>query len=631
MADALGIGTSALLSIQRSIATTSHNIANVNTEGYSRQSTELAARPGQFSSAGVIGSGVDVISVQRSYDQFLGSQVRDYTSSQSQYQTFHGLTLQINNSLADSQNGLSSTLQGFFGSLQDVSGSPSKLPERQVLIGDANLLVDQQQQFNRLLDDLSRGVNSNLEDIVGEVNGLSSNIAKLNEEIILSSGQGQTPNDLLDQRDVLLNQLAEKVDISVTEQGNGAVNVFIGNGQGLVIGSTVTELATVQNEFDGSRLEITIAGAPGNPNISSFLTGGEIQGVLDFRDKVLEPTRDQLGLLTLGLTDTFNAQHQLGVDLNGNAGGDFFTPTTVSARNSSNNTGTAVPTITIDDVGAVRPEDYQLEYDGTEWTLTRTSDGFSESGAGPLMLDGITVDVSTGTPSAGDSFLINPARDAASTFGIEITDPRQIAIAAPVVSEVPLGNTGTANIDDVVVTGSTSGLPITLTFNPDALGPGAPGYDVTGGPGGTIPYDPTTQSGGLPESLGGIAFILSGEPQAGDELILADNANGVGDNRNGLLLADLQNQSVLQGGTSTFQQVYSGIVGDIGTQTRRAEANLAVENSLLFDAQNNLSSVSSVNLDEEAANLLQLQQAYQAASRLISVSDEMFQALINSV
>ena len=336
--------------------------------------------------------------------------------------------------------------------------------------------------------------------------------------------------------------------------------------------------------------------------------------------------------LALGLTDSFNAQHQLGLDLNGNPGGDFFTPISFSAAGSSNNSGTTAPAVTVTDAGAVQPGDYQLDYDGSLWSLTRRSDGSSVSGAGPLTLDGITVDVSTGAPSAGDSFLINPAREAAASFELAITDPRQVAVAAPVVADVPLSNTGTATLSDPVVTGAAI-VPlspnITLTFSPDALGAGVPGFNVSGG--GTIAYDPATDAGGLDVSLAGIDFTLAGVPQNNDVLTLADNRGGTGDNRNGLLLSDLQNQSPLLGGTSTFQQVYGGLVADVGNQTRRAEANLEIESALLFDAQNNFSSVSGVNLDEEAANLIQLQQAFQAASQLISVSDQLFQTLIDSV
>ena len=300
MASTLGIGTSALLAIQQSIATTSNNIANVGTEGYNRQEAILVNRPGQFTSAGTIGRGVDVVTIERAYNEFLGSQVRDYTSSQSQYETFSGLTLQVNNSLASTQNNVSASLENFFSTLQDVAGSPSTLPERQVLLGDAAQLVDQQQRLNNQLQDLNRGVNTNLTNVVDEINSLSDNIARLNGEIVNAGSLGQPPNNLLDQRDQLLNQLSEKVNVSISEQNNGAVNVFVGNGQSLVVGPTVTELTVVANEFDAGRLEIGIASAPGNQSISNLLSGGELQGLLDFRDKVLEPAQAQLGVSSPG-------------------------------------------------------------------------------------------------------------------------------------------------------------------------------------------------------------------------------------------------------------------------------------------------------------------------------------------
>lgn len=637
MADSLNIGSSALLSLQQAMSAASHNIANVNTEGFSRQKVDFQAAPTQLTGAGYIGSGVTVGGVDRVYDQFLNNQVRNFTSSQSQYEAFHGLTVQVNNVFADSENSLNASLQNFFGALQDVADSPSTLPERQALLGEAANLVDRQQSFNNLLEDLSRDVNGHITTAVTEINSLTASIGKLNHEIVsaIGSSGGKSPNDLLDQRDVLLNRLAEKVNVTVTEQDDGAVNIFVGKGQGLVVGSDVTRLTTVRNSYDTQRLEIGIDGVAGNANITRFLKGGELQGALDFREKVLEPAQMQLGLLSIGLANTLNSQHQLGMDLDGNLGADFFTTVTPSAVASVNNAGTAAPTITIDDVSNLQASDYKLAYDGAQWSLTRGNDGTSVSGAGPLVLDGMTVDVGMGIPATGDSFLLKPAREALTSLSLAISDPRKIAMAAPVIASGDINNLGSGSISGLSVSDPT-GLPlpgpISLSFNPDALGVGIPGFDVVGGPGGTIAYDPATQSNGTTFNftVGGISFDIAGVPGDGDVFVIESNAGGVGDNRNGLLMGELQLKPLLAGNESSYQQVYSGLVADVGIATRQAEANLTVESSLLQEAVNSRESVSGVNLDEEAANLLKLQQSYQAVAQMVSISNEMFQTLIRA-
>ena len=306
------------------------------------------------------------------------------------------------------------------------------------------------------------------------------------------------------------------------------------------------------------------------------------------------------------------------------------------------NAGTATPTVAISDATAVRADRYRLDFTAGSWTLTRLSDNQSVTGAGPLQLDGLSIDVSAGAPVGGDSFLIQPGQAGAAGFASSTSNPRALAAAAPLAVEPSLDNGGNVAAGGLTVTDAVdlplSG-PVTLTFNPDALGPGVPGFDVTGGITTTIAYDPNTDSGGISASLGltGVSFTLSGVPASGDTLTLSNTPAASGDNRNALSLAGLRSQTLLEGGTRSYQDVYGGMLSGVAVKTARADASLEVESALLEQAEANRSSISGVNLDElerqiedESTHLLRFQQQYQAAAQIIATADLVFSTLLDA-
>lgn len=638
MPDLLKVGANSLQSWQKALNTTGHNIANANTEGYSRQSVSFETADPRMFGFGFVGQGSTVSGIERSHNAFLTSQVQNFTSSSARYEVFTEFSSRVDDILAGSENNLNTSLQKFFNAVSEVAASPGSLPERQVLIGEASNLVDRQQSYFRLLQDLNSNVNARIQSGVGEINNLSDNIASINSQITsaIARSNGAPPNDLLDQRDRLIEQLSQKVGITTVEQSDGSMNVLIGKGQALVIGSEITRLDTKFSATDSTKLEVFVPGLVTAGDSSQLIGGGELQGVLDFRSRILDPAQDKLGLIALGVSETVNEYHLKGVDLDGNMGSNFFGDTPLSVAGDTRNTGTTAPTVVINDVTQIRASDYSLAYDGSQWQLTRMIDNTNVSGAGPLVLDGLTVDVSAGAPVAGDNFVLNPARSAASTFSLSISDPRKIAAAGPLLTSSTLSNAGTAELNDTVVAATNTlplGGPITLTFNPDALGAGVPGYDVIGGPGGTIAYDPATESSGRNINFAGIgiSFDLSGVPQTGDSFTIANNNNATGDNRNMQNIVELQFQSKLNGGNDSFQDYFSSLVAQVGVISNQANANLEVETSLLNQAESYRDNVIGVNLDEEAANLLKYQQAYQASAQLVKIADEMFQVLINSI
>ena len=308
MADLLRLGAGSLQNWQSALNTTGHNIANANTEGYSRQTVELGTARALRFGFGYVGQGAEIVSIERASNSFVTSQVRNFTSSASQYETFVQFSSRVDDILANSQNSLSVSMERFFNAASDVAASPSTLPERQALIGEGDNLVARQQSFNALLQDLNSEINNAIGLRVTEINGIASSISEINQLILNTNNSGGTPNDLLDQRDRLVVQLSTKISTSVIEQNDGSFNVLIGKGQALVIGAVPTELEVRFNQFDSSRLEIGIKGLIGNDS-SQFVKGGELQGLLDFRSRVLNPAQTQLGVLALGMGETINAQH----------------------------------------------------------------------------------------------------------------------------------------------------------------------------------------------------------------------------------------------------------------------------------------------------------------------------------
>ncbi len=637
MADALGIAVSGLTSLQRAIQTTGNNIVNVSTDGYSRQTVEFATQPSSRTGAGYVGNGVKTAGIKRVYDEFLVTQVRNYTASTSSLETTADLSARFDRLLADPSTGITENIQRFFNSLENLSNNPASTPERAVVLAEANALADQVRFVDNGLREFGTEVNARIRNSVTEINTIAANLAAINNQVAgLGSGVGSVPNELLDERDRLLENLASKVGINISEQDDGSLNVVIGSGQPLVVGGTAGQLSVVANAYSADRLEVGFDNGSGVVvNINSQIQGGELKGLISFREATLEPSLNKLGLMLTGLTETFNSQHRLGQDATGQPGVDFFTDLDATVMNSSQNAGTATLSATISDVGQLTSSDYMVRFDGTDWQVLRLSDQQSVTGPLPIAIDGLDISVA-GAAVAGDSFLVRPTFMAATSFGVELQSGNAVAAAGPVRGASLLSNTGDGSVASVSVS-STTGLPlatpITFTFNPDALGAGVPGFDVAGAPIGPIAYDPLTDSAGITVNIPGFGDMdvtLQGAPQPGDVLRVENNIAGVGDNTNLLSLAGLRDQPVLEGGQSTYQDVYGNLVAEIAVSARQADINRETEVALLRQAESSQQEVSGVNLDEEAANLIRLQQAYQAAAQLISTADTVFQTLLQA-
>jgi flagellar hook-associated protein 1 len=536
--DILNIGKSGLSAAQVAIAVTGNNIANASTAGYNRQYITQSESSSQDTGFGYLGKGTDVTSVQRVFSALLAKQVNTSQASSSALTAYSTQIETINNMLADSSAGLSPAMQEFFDSVQDLATTPGDSATRQALISNSESLASRFQSMSSQLDEVEDSVNSQVTSSVSLINSYAKQIAALNDSIAKATNStGNAPNDLLDQRDLLVSELSKQIKTTVVEQGD-SYNVFVGNGLPMVVDKQSYSLGTAANPTNNERLEVTYVGSSGNGTIlgQNSLTGGTLGGLVEFRNETLDPARNQLGLIAVTLTETFNTQHAAGTDLDGNAGGNFFTPITPTITANSKNTGNADFSASYSDVSAMTSSDYTISYDGTNYTIKRLSDNTSTSVTSfPTTVDGVTINLDTGTMASGDSFLLQPTAKAASQVEVAISDVDAIA---------------------------------------------------------------------------------------------AGTSSASGDNTNALLLAALQTSKTV-GGSKSYEDAFSQLVSQVGNKTNEIRVNSAAETALLEDAQAQMESNSGVNLDEEAANLLRYQQAYQSAAKVMQIASEMFDTLLS--
>ena len=625
MADLLNVSLTGMRAFQRALEVTSHNIANANTPGYSRQRAEFTTREGQGTGNGFIGSGTQVSTIKRIYDQILGEQLRASTTSLARFDTIAGLAGRVDSLLADPNTGLNDGLQSFFNAVQDLANDPASVPTRQAVLGEAEGLAGRFRSLDARLGDVDAEVNNRIRLAVDDINRLAGAIADINDKIALTSGLGQPPNDLLDERDRLVLALSEQVSVSTVPQDDGALNVFIGSGQSLVVGSNARMLGTESSEFDPTRVVVSYVGTGGNTPLDTSLTGGNLGGLLDFRANILDPARQSLGQTALAFANSFNEQHSSGMDLRGNLGGDFFAVADPASLYSASNTGTGTASATISDTGSYTGADYVLSFDGGAYSLTRsdTGEAVALSGTGtavdPFVADGLSIVVG-GAPAAGDRVLIRSGTGLASSVRTAVDDPQDIAMAAPTRSSVDLANTGSASITPARVVDSADPnllSPAVIEFT----GPGT--YSINGA--GSFAY-----TEGAPIVINGSEVAISGSPAAGDRFTIEANYGAGGDNSNGLILAGIQAVGILEGGSISINENYGRLVSDVGGATRQAQANVEAQGVLLTNAQDEVLSTSAVNLDEEAANLIRFQQSYQAVAQVVSVASTLFDTLLGA-
>lgn len=623
-------GLSGLLAAQRAIQVTSNNVANANTEGYSRQRVEFAAVPGQVLGNLSLGNGVAINGIERIFDQFIAAQLVGSTASEQRAVAFNAMALRLDGLLGNPDTSVASSVQRFLDQAEAVGRDPTSIANRQQLLVEAESLAARFRQVDQQLAALDREVNARLQQSVNTVNAQAEAIASLNARIADSAGN--PPLELLDQREQLLRQLSGQLDFTSVRQADGSLNVLVGSGQPLVLGGTVNPLDLIADPYDASRQQPGIRIGDTTQDISRRVAGGQLGGLLAFRGEVLDMTRRELGHYALALTTVVNEQHAQGMDLAGQRGGPLFAAADPVASGGRGNAGSATLAATVADPGAVLPREYELRFDGSDWSIRNGVDGsplpFTGSGSAgdPLLIDGIAITVS-GSAAAGDRFLVQPAASAASRMRTLVSDPARVAAAAPLAASRPLSNPSDATATGLAVTNPASPAllaPVTVSFD----GPGS--YRLLDAGGATL-SGPLAWAEGDPIEYNGWRLSLAGQPAAGDRFEVAATRPGSGNNANALALADALRGGRFGAGSLSLSDLGAGLVSNVGAIAARSSSEVSVQQALRQQAELDMESVSGVNLEEEAVNLMRYQEAYMAASKVIGMANDLFFTLLQAV
>ena len=621
MSNLLATGSSALIAFQRALSTVGHNVANINTPGYSRQRVEFEARDATYFGYGYQGNGVQIVDVRRMADSLATSRLLDSGGELARLQQLSTLSSRLDQLFSEKATGISAPWSSFFDSVNALSSNAAGSADRESVLAQANALVTRFRQIDQHLDGLDIEVNAGLTAATDEVNRLAKEIAQLNGQI---GGSSSPSGDLLDRRDQLISELVAFTGGNAATQDGGLVNVFSAGGQPLVVGATASTLVTVPDPYRPERLQVALETNGQRVTLDKRALDGQIGGLVEFRTTVLDPAMAELGRIATSLAQTFNEGHRAGMDQYGQMGADFFTLPAPRLSSNANNTGNASLTTSVGSIAGLNAQNVLLRFDGAAWVATHPDTGASipmtgtGTAADPLVVNGIEVVLASGTPAANDRFLLQPTAGAAGNLGVAITDPGRIAAATPVKATTDLANTGS---------GKVSGLKVTDAANAGLLAPAdiefidATQYTINGT--GPFAYTP-----GQTIAYNGWSVVLDGAPAAGDTFSVGPTGANSSDNGNAKLLSNLDDARVLNGGTLTLNGAIGGLTTQVGSAARQADYSAQAQQVIHDQAQAARDAVSGVNLDEEAADLMRLQQAYQAASQIIATADTLFQSLL---
>ncbi|HIG0431469.1 TPA: flagellar hook-associated protein FlgK [Legionella pneumophila] len=643
----LNIAYSGLNAFQRALDVTGNNIANFKTRGYSRQSIQFTPIASNRYAGSYIGAGVSVSSIYRNVDQFANAQVRSTLSYRTQYDAFYNQAIQIDKLLSQDGSSISVPLQTFFDSIGQLNSTPDNIATRGVVLKQSQLLA---QQFNSLqikLEEYERNSTLQVTESVKIINRITKELAEVNGKLL---GNNNIP-ELLDHRDELLKQLSGYTDLSIFDQGDGTISVGIASGDMLVAGTQQRDLVvgTGKDSIFGTKIFLS-SGGNNQVDITDRLTTGMLGGLIDYEKNVLGQASQLIGQMAIGLAQTFNTQHKLGMDMNSQIGKDFFTDFNSPgqmlkrSRASADNSGTAVLSVNISDISQVKLSDYDLIISDTganELRLIRKSDGTSTTltwsssppapPAGQVVIDGMTITVNDLSQLANnDHYTLIPTRGAARDFALEIKDAYEIALASPVKTTASLNNTGQGQIilGPVLNTASVN-KQFRIDFISDTQ------YNLvnvtdstTAGPFAFVPN--TNNVIQIPDGITpSYSVVLSGIPKSGDQFTTDYNTGGFGDNRNGLILGNIQQNKIFSNGSETLFDRYGSLLAEVGGRTNQAKTSFESADILYKQALDFQDSKSGVNLDEEGANLLVFQQAYQAAGKLMEISNQIMNLLFD--
>lgn len=677
----LNIASAGVRSSSELLQTTSKNITNVNTEGYVRERTEFTT---------MVDNQVGRGETYRLLNEFAQSQLNRDTSNKSFFDQFVTEANRVDTIFSEESNNLSTGINSLFNNVQEALNQPSSTVARSLVMTDAQSLVDQMDRLSGIVLEQQGIVNEQLEIFSEEANSLIQNINTLNQEIAVVNGtnNASSASSIYNQRDLAIRELSELVDIETLDGPNGEKLVFMGSGESLVMENGTFNLFSLSGDPDPNFKELTldVNGGKAVPlEIDATKLKGKIGGLLAFRDDILVPAQNQIGQMGLAIADAFNEQNKLGMDANGELGGDLFTIPTVGAYAYQANTGSASLTATLEagkgselpasdfivtytaaNEVSIQPIDNKGEPVGDAAIATVPANGIIDASSIQAATPGdpnatpplpATVEDSfglkleiNGTGNIGDKFQIKLNSEAATSISLATSRGEDLALASPIRTANSIDNVGTATISAAEVTSVTSGGFTTV--------PGLTNGGITLVKTGTAneyqisdenntattiiippPGNNVLSQAGTPYSDYGFDFDIEGTPATGDTFTLEFNEGGFDDNRNGLKLADLQNGELVRKNVvttaaadnhDTFNQAYSGLVSDIGVVTGQAITSASAFDALAQQSEAWYESLSGVNLDEEAANLLRFQQSYSASAQVLAAAQEIFDTLLSA-
>ncbi|WP_206484834.1 flagellar hook-associated protein FlgK [Thalassotalea sp. G2M2-11] len=662
-------GVSGLLAAQQQLATTGHNIANVNTEGYNRQRAEQNAAIGIYSGGGnFIGSGTYIQDITRIYDQFSYKEQLLNQGNLGFADSLHIDLNQLNEVMSFSGTSINNSIDKFYQTMNSIADNPSDLGLRSIALSQAEILSSDFRSLNENIDQMEKSANGEIQLMADKITKISYELAKINDQILQNNDltiHGQ-PNDLLDRRDQLVSELGEYTTVNTIEDANGVMTVMIGSGSTLVAGITPLSLTIEAGDPDPLKTKLQLNSPNGKVALNSATMGGALGAKFEFRDEHLPKLRSEMNRLAMAISHTLNEGQADGLDLNKQQGLNLFTdintPALMKGRIAefSSNTGTLEASINVTDVALLPTDEFQVEWDGTNYLMTNLTDQTSQTLVltPPNSYDtglGFSLVIDSGAPAISDKFIVRPTENSAALMQVTLKQGDGIAASTSIESTASQNNvsSGELNIitmDDPVaarnfVNVTNSGLIIDVYQN------GA-NYDYRIYDAGVTPPNPPSTAGAITSGsfpLGSTAVVdlppapatmafqieLSGDPVGqgplAPEVFEINDAFGIGNGGNAVMMALTQEQGVLNNGKETFGQNIGKSTARVGSNAKSAELVADTAQALFTQAYNRNQATSGVNLDEEAANMMKFQQAYQASSRIISVANTIFDTLLAAV
>lgn len=646
MSGLFNAGLSGLKAFQAAITLTSHNVSNAETEGYNRREIILSQ-----SSLEMFGNGVDVAGIRRIVDQValenLQKSASIYQSSNVYFEYAQNLQ-----SIAENPNiSPNQALSNAFDALQKVNSNPGATYTRNLVFNQFEILSNRFRSLAQNINQEYTKVNTEIVQASREINDITSKIASINAQI-----PKMDPNEslgLLDEREKLLQSLAERISFKTYSYPNGTMDVLIGAGNPLVIGATANKMTPINDSENSQIVNLSLTVGTTQFDVSNALTSGKVRGLINYREDVLKPMERELNRLALVISDKFNQQNKAGVDLNGNLGGNLFLDVNHNSLTGNRilpngtNTGSAAMNATINDVSALTTSDYRMVIGASnQYSLVRISDN-TEVAQGTLgsfpqrvSVDGFDINIATGTFNNGDTYLISPTRNAAYQFSLATKDPTALAVALPIRTTANSGNTGTGQISKVSITDITnSSFSLNKQLNPpirieflSSTSYRLVNANTNAAIESPISYNPSATNTVFPTPGGydpGYQIELSGGPKTGDIFNIDYNINGQGDNQNGNLMSNLFNTRTLNNQQMTFNEAFNDLVSNISIKVQSIQISQRSDKIIFEQAQAKRDSISGVNVDEETVNLLKFEKAYQASANVVATASKILDILLS--